>query len=381
MNNSRNFYRRTWAEINLDTLKDNISEIKKISHGKEIIAIVKANAYGHGDTHCAAVLNKCGITHFAVSNLWEAQGLTEGGIKGDILIFGYCDIPLIFENLDKNYIFTVGSTEYAQQLSDEALKRGVTVPVHIKFDTGMSRVGIVSEEEADFILSQKGLFCKAGYTHFAVADSLDDGCIEYTRGQYKKLCDICKSKGLKMHSQNSGGILYHADYEGDFIRAGILMYGHKPDAAFPFPDKIKPIMQLKTVVSQLKTIPAETTVSYGRTFTAERETKLALIACGYADGFNRRLSGQWSCELNGKYAPVCGRICMDQTLIDVTDIPDVKIGDVVTVYSDELSDGCSLEKAAKLIGTINYELLCAIGTRVPRIYIEDGKETEVQRYV
>lgn len=376
-----NFYWRTWAEINLDTLKSNIKEIEKLADGKELIAIVKANAYGHGDTHCAAALNRCGIRHFAVSNLWEAQGLTAGGIEGDILIFGYCDIPLIFENLDRHYIFTVGTTEYAKLLSDEAIKRGVKVPVHIKFDTGMSRVGITTAEEADFILSQEGLDCRAGYTHFAVADSLDEENMEFTRRQQKALQDICRSRGLRMHSQNSGGILYHSECDGDFVRAGIIMYGHKPDAAFPFPDGIKPVMQLKTVVSQLKTIPEGTTVSYGRTFTAQRDTKLALIACGYADGFNRRLSGQWSCEVNGGYAPVCGRICMDQTLIDVTDIPDVKIGDVVTVYSNELAGGCSMERAAELIGTINYELLCAIGTRVPRIYIEDGQETEVQRYV
>lgn len=376
-----NFYWRTWAEINLDTLKSNMNEIKKLAKDKEIIAVVKANAYGHGDIHCAQALSKCGITHFAVSNLWEAQGLTNGGIKGDILIFGYCDIPLIFENLDKNYIFTVGTKEYAKQLSDEALKRGVTVPVHIKFDTGMSRVGITSEDETDFILSQKGLECKAAYTHFAVADSLDETCMEFTRQQHKRLADICHSRGLKMHSQNSGGIIFHTEFEGDYVRAGIVMYGHKPDAAFPFPAEIKPVFSLKTVVSQLKTIEAGTTVSYGRTYKAERKTTLALIACGYADGFNRRLSGQWECEINGHYAPVCGRICMDQTLIDVTDIPDVKIGDVVTVYSNRLDDKCSLENAAERIGTINYELLCAIGTRVPRIYIEDGKETEVIRYV
>lgn len=376
-----NFYWRTWAEIDLDTLKNNINEIKKITNGKEIIAVVKANAYGHGDIHCAEALSKCGIRHFAVSNLWEAQGLSNGGIKGDILIFGYCDIPLIFENLDRNYIFTVGTTEYAKQLSDEAIKRGVTVPVHIKFDTGMSRVGITTEEEADFILSQKGLDCRAAYTHFAVADSLDAECMEFTKQQHRKLSDICHSRGLKMHTQNSGGILFHSDYEGDYVRAGIVMYGHKPDAAFPFPAEIRPVFSLKTVVSQLKTIEAGTTVSYGRTYTAERQTKLALISCGYADGFNRRLSGQWECEINGQYAPVCGRICMDQTLIDVTDIPDVKVGDIVTVYSNKLDDRCSLENAAEKIGTINYELLCAIGTRVPRIYIEDGKETEVIRYV
>ncbi len=377
----KNFYWRTWAEINLDTLKSNIAEIKRLAGKKEIIAIVKANGYGHGDTHCAAALNKVGITHFAVSNLWEAQGLTDGGIKGDILIFGYCDIPLIFENLDKGYIFTVGTTEYAKLLSDEAIARNVTVPVHIKFDTGMSRVGITTAEEADFILSQKGLECRAGYTHFAVADSLRPEDVEFTKQQQEKLAAICHSRGLSMHSQNSGGIIYHNDFEGDFVRAGIVMYGHKPDASYPFPPRIKPIFQLKTVISQLKEIEPDTTVSYGRTYKPERKTKLALIACGYADGFNRRLSGNWSCSVNGRPAPVCGRICMDQTLIDVTDIENVKIGDVVTVYSDELDGGCSLEKAAEQIGTINYELLCAIGTRVPRIYIEDGKETEVQRYV
>lgn len=377
----KNFYWRTWAEINLDVLKENIRIIKELAPGKDIIAIVKANAYGHGDVHCALTLNKCGIRHFAVSNLWEAQGLTNGGVQGDILIFGYCDIPLIFENLDKNYLFTVGTTEYAKELSDEAIRRGVKVPVHIKFDTGMSRVGITTAEEADFILAQKGLDCRAGYTHFAVADSLSNSDIEYTDRQQEIFSRICSERSLKMHSQNSGGILYHKDYSGDFVRSGIVMYGHKPSPDCPFPEGIKPIFKLKTVVGQIKTIPAGTSVSYGRTFTAERETKLALISCGYADGFNRRLSGKWSPVVNGKPAPVCGRICMDQTLIDITDIPDVRIGDVVTVYSDELDGGCSLEHAADIVGTINYELLCAIGTRVPRIYIEDGRETEVLRYV
>ncbi len=374
-----NFYWRTWAEINLDVLKKNIEVIRSLSGGKEIIAVVKANAYGHGDVQCAKALNKCGVHWFAVSNLWEAQRLTEGGVEGNILIFGYCDIPLIPENLGKNYIFTVGDTEYAKALSDCAIENGVRIPVHIKIDTGMSRVGINTAEQLDFILSQKGLDCQAGYTHFAVADSLDEADIEFTNQQQKKLIDLCKARGLKTHSQNSGGIIYHGDYEGDFVRSGIIMYGQKPDARFPLPDGIKPVFQLKTIVSQLKTIHKGDTVSYGRTFTAQHDTKLALVSCGYADGFNRRLSGNWSVLINGRPAPICGRICMDQTLIDVTDIPDVKLGDTVTVYSEE--GFCSIEAAASQIGTITYELLCAIGTRVPRIYIEDGKETEIQRYI
>ncbi len=377
----KNFYQRTWAEINLDVLKNNIKEIRKYSGNKEIIAIVKANAYGHGDAECALALNGCGIRFFAVSNLWEAQNLSSAGVKGNILIFGYCDIPLVLENLDKNYIFTIGSTDYAAELSEHAVKAGVKVPVHIKFDTGMSRVGITTAEEADEILALPGLECLAGYTHFAAADSLEEGDMEFTRLQYKRLLDICRGRGLPMHCQNSGGILFHKDFESDFVRAGIVMYGHRPNSEYPLPEGIKSVFSMKAVISQIKTIHSGDTVSYGRTFTAEKDTRLALIPCGYADGFNRRLSGQWSVLVHGKQAPVCGRICMDQTLVDITGIPEAKIGDEVTVFSDETSGGCSVDRAADLIGTISYELLCCVGTRVPRIYIEDGKEKDILRYI
>lgn len=376
-----NFYQRTWTEINLDVLKNNIKVIRSYAGDKEIIAIVKANAYGHGDAECALALNECGVKHFAVSNLWEAQNLTTAGAEGDILIFGYCDIPLALDNLDKNYIFTVGSVDYAKELSDCAVKAGVKVPVHIKFDTGMCRVGINTSEEADEILALPGLDCRAGYTHFAVADSLTDEDVEFTKQQYKKLADICRSRNLPMHCQNSGGILFHKDFESNFVRAGLVMYGHRPNTEYPLPEGIKSVFSMKAVISQIKTIHPGDTVSYGRTFTADRDIRLALIPCGYADGFNRRLSGQWSVMIRGKKAPVCGRICMDQSLVDITDIPEAEIGDEVTVFSDETYGGCSVDHAADLIGTISYELLCSIGTRVPRIYIENGKEKDILRYI
>lgn len=377
----KNFYKRAWSEVNLDVLKRNAAKIRELCDKKEIIAIVKANAYGHGDIQCAKALNSSGVRHFAVSNLWEAQQLSQNNISGNILIFGYCDIPLILENLDKNYFFSVGDADYAEELSDAALKKSVKIPVHIKIDTGMCRIGITSEEQLGHILALKGLDCRAAYTHFAVSDSLEQSDVEFTSSQQKKLIEMCGKHGLSTHSQNSGGIIYHKEFEGDFVRAGIIMYGQKPDERFPIPDGIHPIFQLKSVVSQLKTIHAGDTVSYGRTFTATRDTKLALIPCGYADGFNRKLSNNWNVMVNGRPAPVCGRICMDQTLVDVSDIPDVKLGDVVTVYSDEIEGGCSVTEAAKRIGTINYELLCAIGTRVPRIYIENGEPIEMQRYI
>ncbi len=376
-----NFYWRTWAQVDLDILKQNIAKIRELSHGKEIIAVVKANAYGHGDVQCAKALNGCGITNFAVSNLWEAQRLYSNGIKGDILIFGYCDLSLIPENADKNFVFTVGDVEYAENLSQTAAEHGLKIRADIKIDTGMSRVGINTEEQLENILSLDSLEFRAGYTHFAVADSLNNMDIEFTDRQQSKLLEMCRKHGLKTHSQNSGGIIYHDQYEGDYVRAGIVMYGQKPNELFPLPDGIKPVFCLKTVVSQLKTIHKGDTVSYGRTYSAECDTKLALVACGYADGFNRRLSGNWNVLINGKTAPICGRICMDQTLIDVSDIPDIKVGDVVTIYSNEIEGGSSVEQAAQQIGTIGYELLCAIGTRVPRIYIQDGIETEIQRYI
>lgn len=377
----KNFYKRTWSRIDLDVLKQNIAKIRELCPNKEIIAIVKANAYGHGDIRCAKALNGCGVRHFAVSNLWEAQQLTAGETEGDILIFGYCDIPLVIENANDRYIFTIGDVDYARELSEAALGNNVKIPVHIKIDTGMSRVGVSTAEELNEILSLKGLDCRAAYTHFAVSDSLEPEDVEFTKRQQEKIRELCKTRGLPFHSQNSGGIIYHGDFDGGFIRAGIIMYGQKPDERFPVPEGIRPIFSLRSVVSQLKTIRAGDTVSYGRTFTAARETRLALIPCGYADGFNRRLSNNWSVLINGKPAPVCGRICMDQTLVDVTDIPDVKLGDEVVVYSDELEGGCSVTEAAKRIGTISYELLCAVGTRVPRIYIENGKAVEMRRYI
>lgn len=205
-----NFYKRAWSEVNLDVLKQNIAVIRGICPQKEIIAIVKANAYGHGDVQCAGALIACGVRHFAVSNLWEAQQLSENGIDGDILIFGYCDIPLILENLGKNYIFTVGDTDYAKELSECALANKVKIPVHIKIDTGMSRVGITTEEQLDFILALGGLDVRAGYTHFAVSDSLDNADVDFTEKQQARLIGMCKKRGLATHSQNSGGIIYHA---------------------------------------------------------------------------------------------------------------------------------------------------------------------------
>lgn len=376
-----NFYKRAWAEINLDALKSNIGIINRYAKGKEIIAIVKANSYGHGDIRCARVLNDMGISKFAVSNLWEAERLRENNISGDILILGFTDIDFALENHNCGYIFTAGSVEYSKTLSAEAQKRGIKIPVHIKINTGMSRVGVDTLQEAAEIQALEGLNVLACYTHYAVSDSFDSLCTKFTEQQFSKAYEISRNLNLPLHTQNSGGLLYHDNFEGDYCRPGIIMYGHKPDSGMPIPDGIKPLMQLKSVVSSIRTIKQGETVSYGRTFTAQQDTRIALIPCGYADGFNRRLSNQWNVIINGHSVPIRGRICMDQSMADITDYPDIKIGDEVTIYSDETQGGSSFEHAADLIGTINYELLCAIGTRIPRVYFENGKPTSIERYL
>ncbi|MGN0650887.1 MAG: alanine racemase [Oscillospiraceae bacterium] len=376
-----NFYKRTWAEINLDALKNNIDIIKRSANGKEIIAVVKANSYGHGDIQCSRVLNSVGISKFAVSNPWEAERLRSNNIAGQILILGFTDIDFAVENYDKGYIFTAGSVDYSEKLSEAAQKHGIRVPVHIKINTGMSRVGIDTPEQAAKIKSLKGLDVLACYTHYAVSDSFDSCCIDFTEQQYEKAFLISRELNLPLHTQNSGGLLYHSAFDGDYCRPGIIMYGHKPDSGMPIPDGIKPLMQLKSVVSSIRTIKKGETVSYGRTFTAQSDTRIALIPCGYADGFNRRLSNQWNVIINGHSVPIRGRICMDQSMADITDYPDIGIGDEVIIYSDETQGGSSFEHAADLIGTINYELLCAVGTRVPRVYTENGTPTHFERYL
>ena len=291
----KKFLKRAWAEIDLDALEHNFNEIKKLSKGKEILAVVKANAYGHDDKAVCLKLQELGVKYFGVSNLWEGEKLRQHGIKGTILSFGYTDEDYFDELLEYDITQTAGSVQYAKELSDYALSKGVKLPVHIKINTGMTRVGIDSEEELLSVLALPGLDCKAAYTHFAVSDSLDKDDVQYTKKQQEKLLSIAKGKGLLLHSQNSGGIVYHPDFEGDIVRAGVIMYGHCPNYPLEVPFEMKSVMTVKSVVSQLKTIPAGTQISYGRTFTADKEMTVAVIPIGYADGYFRDFSSKVKC--------------------------------------------------------------------------------------
>ncbi len=375
----KKFLKRAWAEIDLDALRHNYKEIKKLIGNKEILAVVKANAYGHDDKTVCHTLEELGVKYFGVSNLWEAEKLRDQGVKGTILTFGYTDEDYFDELISLDITQTVGSVEYAEALSGYALSKGVKLPVHIKVNTGMTRVGIETEEELNTILSLKGLFCKGIYTHYAVADSDSEEDISYTKAQYDKLMNIAKDKGLLIHSQNSGGILYHGDFEGDLVRAGVILYGNSPNYPLAMPIELKQVMSIKSVVCQLKKIEKGTEVSYGRTFKAPCDMTVAVIPIGYADGYFRGFSGKGKMLINNTLCPVLGRVCMDQVIVDVTDVPDVKVNDIAYIYSDKCKE-TGIDYNASLLGTIGYELTCAVALRIPRVVISDGEITEIVRY-
>lgn len=375
----KKFLKRAWAEIDLDALRHNYKEIKKLTGDKEILAVVKANAYGHDDKTVCHTLEELGVKYFGVSNLWEAEKLRDQGIKGTILTFGYTDEDYFDELISLDITQTVGSVEYAEDLSRYALSKGVKMPVHIKVNTGMTRVGIETEEELNAILSLEGLSCKGIYTHYAVADSDDPDDINYTASQYKKLMDIARDKGLIIHSQNSGGILYHGDFEGDMVRAGVILYGNAPNYPLSIPIELKQVMSIKSVVCQLKKIKKGTEISYGRTFKAPCDMTVAVIPIGYADGYFRGFSGKGKMLINDVLCPVLGRVCMDQVIVDVTDVPEVKVNDIAYIYSDKCKE-TGIDYNASLLGTIGYELTCAVALRIPRVIISGGEITEIVRY-
>lgn len=375
----KKFLKRAWAEIDLDALRHNYKEIKKLIGNKEILAVVKANAYGHDDKTVCHTLEELGVRYFGVSNLWEAEKLRDQGVKGTILTFGYTDEDYFDELISLDITQTVGSVEYAEALSGYALSKGIKMPVHIKVNTGMTRVGIETEEELNAILSLEGISCKGIYTHYAVADSDNEEDISYTKAQYDKLMNIAKDKGLLIHSQNSGGILYHGDFEGDLVRAGVILYGNAPNYPLAMPIELKQVMSIKSVVCQLKKIEKGTEVSYGRTFKAPCDMTVAVIPIGYADGYFRGFSGKGKMLINGTLCSVLGRVCMDQVIVDVTDVPSVKVGDIAYIYSDKCKE-TGIDYNASLLGTIGYELTCAVALRIPRVIISGGEITEIVRY-
>lgn len=379
-----------WAEIDLDALVHNFRLIQEKAAPAAVCAVVKADAYGHGDGMIARTLAEAGAAWFAVSSLAEARRLRRGGIEQPILILGMtrpeCAGALAAEGVTQ----AVYSLEYARALSRAAEAAGVTVEGHLKIDTGMGRIGFGACRDFEGAVSgllecrgMKGLSVTGAFQHFSVADSLTEDDRRYTEGQYalfRRVVERLEAAGpLKtVHCSNSAGLTAHPEWSCDLVRAGVILYGQDPSAEVAFPG-LRPVMALKTVVSQVKDLAPGDCVGYGRTYTADRALRAASVCCGYADGYPRCLSNLGVASIHGKPASVIGRVSMDQIVLDVSAVPGVSAGDEATLLGAAPADGFA--QAAEKAGTISYELLCAVSRRVPRIYLRGGGIAEVLDYL
>ncbi|OPZ22012.1 MAG: Alanine racemase [Firmicutes bacterium ADurb.BinA205] len=375
------YLKRAWAEVSLPQLRKNVEIIRSLNSGStEIMAVVKADAYGHGDEHIVRCLaNDCGIRYFAVSNLDEAIAVRKFAPQGEILILGYTPPEYAHEISMYNIIQGVVSTEYA-----EALVQNTPQPIrcHIKIDTGMGRIGLKHDtpqqcaaEIAEMMKIDK-LSVEGIYTHFAVADSDDPDNVAYTDKQEKFITDtydVLAAQGIKLphlHFMNSAATCYRNSERSTLSRAGIILYGLHPDVSLDIPEGLEPLMELKAVISHVKTVNKGDCISYGRTFRADREMRIATVTIGYADGYSRLLSSKGEILVHGRRCKITGRVCMDQLMIDVSDVPEAKAGDIVTLIGKEGDDRITADDLAQIYGTIGYEVVCGISKRVPRIYIE-----------
>ena len=375
---------RAWLEIDLTKIRHNVEEIEKLLPKKtKIMAIVKANSYGHGDVACAQELKNCGVDFFGVSSVDEALRLREHGIEEPILILGYTP-PVHFHHIiEQDLIQTFLSLDYAQKANAWCLEQGVKMRGHVKVDTGMSRLGVVTQEhdyhidEVKAIYQMPALQVEGIFSHFSVSDELDDDNKAYTDKQvelYNRVLQDLKEAGINpgiKHLQNSYGILNYPELEYDYVRPGLLFLGATSDNAVKTisePDFI-PIMQLKANVSLVKTIQPNVSVSYGRHFRSTDVTKVATVSIGYADGYPRSVSNKGAQVLiHGQRATIIGNICMDQMMIDVTGIDNVQEGDVVTLFGTDQGNTLYVDELSRLAKTINNETFCWITSRVPRIY-------------
>ena len=383
-----NMVKRTWAEISLNAIEHNYNVIRsKVADDTKVCCVIKADGYGHGAVELSQVYEKLGADFFAVSNIDEGIEIRKSGSKLPIVILGYTPVSEAENLAEYDISQAVFSLEYAKELSEKCVEEDCICKMHIKVDSGMSRIGFMCQEfprdeysieeicEACCLpnLEVEGLF-----THFCVSDEDAEGR-EFTNKQYENFIhvrDSLKKRGVDIsvvHCSNSGAIEDYPETCCDMVRAGIILYGLAPSSKLADRLDLVPAMTLKTVVAFVKEVQKGATISYGRTFTADRKMKIATVPIGYADGFIRQNAKDGYMTVNGKKVKIVGRICMDQTMLDVTDIEDVKTGDEVVVFGTGENGEPTADSLAENTGTINYETVCLVGKRVPRIYIKDGK--------
>ncbi len=387
-----NFEKHCWAEIDLDALRHNYRLIARLAGSAKVCAVLKADAYGHGDVMTAQVLAQEGTEWFAVSSLSEALHLRRAGLEQRILVLGHTDPAQAIVLHRQQILQTVYSPDYAAALSDAAAAARCTVQVHLKVDTGMGRIGFGARGDREGAVRQlaacwqlPGLGVCGMFQHFSVADSTDPDDVAYTEQQYALFCAVrrqLEALGLNtgvVHCCNSAGLVTHPEWGLDLVRAGIILYGIDPSDQVRLPG-LQPVLQLKATVSQVKDLHPGESVSYGRAFTAANSMRVATLCAGYADGYPRLLSGKGQVCLHGQAAPVLGRVCMDQMVADVTAIPSVRSGDEAVLFAAD-GPGDTVCTAAGKTGTIPYELLCGVTRRVPRVYREQGRVVEIADFL
>lgn len=374
-------YDRAWAEIDLDALQFNIESIKKsIDKKTKIIAVIKTDGYGHGASPIARILeNEERVWGYAVATAEEAFSLREDGISKPILILGYTFPYSYGQMIQEEIRSTVFTYEVAKELSDIAVMAGKNCKIHIKIDTGMTRIGIHPDDEGVALIGRiaglPGLEIEGIFTHFATADEADRTKAYQQMKLFREYADRVKGElGLDIsmrHCSNSAGIAEIPEANMDAVRAGIILYGLWPSDEVQADGKIqlRPMLSLKSRVVYVKTVPQGQEISYGGTYTTTRDTRVATVCIGYGDGYPRSLSNCGHVLIKGQRVPVIGRVCMDQFMIDVTDMDSpVRVGDQVTLIGRDGGETITMEELGAVSGRFNYELACDIGKRIPRIY-------------
>ena len=373
--------RRAWAEVSLDNLARNYRAIRELlPPGCLFMGMVKSDAYGHGALAVSHALSRLGAEYLGVACLDEALELRRGGISLPILILGGTDPRYVPELLEHRLAQTISDLETARAFSQEAQRAGGEMVIHLKADTGMSRLGFLCDEEH---LAQSaremaeayrlpGLRPEGIFTHFADSDE-DEAYTVLQFGRFLELLDRLEKAGCTFalrHCANSGATLRFPFAHLDMVRPGIALYGHYPSPDMELLCPLRPVMELYSKVISVKDLPPGTSVSYGRTHCLAESRRLAVVSIGYGDGFFRGYSNRFSVELRGVTVPIVGRVCMDMCMVDVTEAPEVQIGDAALLYGGEPESAQSVEQGAALMNTVSYELLCALSKRIPRVYLE-----------
>lgn len=371
---------RTWVEIDLDALEANLENVRaNLPPNTKILAVVKANAYGHGAVKVSAFLQDK-VDYLAVASTDEALEIRKNGVDCPILILGHIPYGDYKFAVKYNLTVTVSDLTEATLLSQAAVKRGVNAKMHIAVDTGMSRIGFAlneaSVEEIKKIKKLPNVEIEGVFSHFAAADMVDKAYTNMQIEAFTAFLNMLKNAGITpeiKHLYNSAAIAdLNCPY--DMVRQGIILYGLRPSDEVEFKNikKPTPVMAMKTHIVQIKTLEAGVSVSYGCTYKTTAQTRVATLCAGYADGVPRALSNNGGVLIRGKYAPIIGRVCMDQFMVDITNIPEAENGDTATIFGGDGDEYISVDDIAEKLGTIGYELVCNINSRVTRVYMKNG---------